>query len=264
MKLAAACLHFGEEPPITGEGGSGAIFISGCNLRCVFCQNHQISHKGMGRTVSKNEFADICLRLQNAGAENINIVTGSHVIPAVKEGMEAGRAKGLHIPLYWNSSAYEAAQDVEMIDTFANGYLPDLKTLDINIAKTFFNAPDYPDTAKAAIKAMIKSGKPVIVRHLVLPGFLDASKDVLQWIACNASDNVQVSLMTQYTPLPGGPSRFLNDAEYDQLLKWIDLYGIDGYYQEKETGDDWLPDFANPKPFSSDLCKMLWHWKEAG
>lgn len=226
----------------------------------------------MGRVVSINEFADICLQLQNLGGENINIVTGSHAIPEIKAGIELARNPNyqhspLTIPCLWNSGAYETVAAVELIDTFADAYLPDLKTLDSEISYNFFNAANYPSVASDAILAMIKTTKPVIIRHLVLPGFLEATKKVLEWIAHNLKDNVKISLMTQYTPIKNSismaknvPDRYLSDMEYEQLLEWIEFYDIDGFYQELELGNEWLPDFENAKPFPTDLCKMVWHW----
>jgi putative pyruvate formate lyase activating enzyme len=289
LRLASACLHFGEEPPISGEGGSGAIFVCGCNLRCVFCQNYQISQmrdkppgdsaeagKEMGAVLTTDQFARICLALQHKGAENINIVTGSHAVPAIVAGIAAAREQGLVIPCLWNSSAYESAEALMLLQPCIAMYLPDLKTLDRTIAADFFNAPDYPETACAAIKMMIASGAPVIIRHLVLPGFLDATKKVLDWIAQNAKPNVSLSLMTQYTPLVrsdmpvheagriAAPDRFLSDYDYQAILTMIDeidRHGIEGFYQELETGSDWLPDFALQNPFSPKLARPVWHWK---
>jgi putative pyruvate formate lyase activating enzyme len=290
LRLAAASIHRGEEPPVTGTGGSGTIFVSGCNLGCVFCQNYQISQQGMGRSVSAAEFAEICLALQKRGAENINIVTGSHAVPAIAEGLDAAMAAGLRIPVLWNSSAYESLEALEILSRHGTGsrrdtggervdvYLPDLKTLDSGLATRFFNAPDYPETASTAIKKMIAmrplcyndtgtvlvSG--VIIRHLVLPGFLESTHAVLRWFAENARGKALLSLMTQYTPLGAGPDRFVDQADHDTVLGWLDTFGIeDGFYQELVTGDGWLPDFNRTNPFPAadgavPLSDPVWHW----
>ena len=206
LRLGFAGIHMGEEPPITGEGGSGTVFVTGCNLGCAFCQNYQVSQKGMGRIVSAAEFADICLALQDKGAENINIVTGSHAAPAIACGIETGRKQGLSIPVLWNSSGYDGMETLEILKDFVDIYLPDLKTLDSKIAARFFNAADYPEHATAAIlKMMENSDKMVIIRHLIIPGYLDNTRQVLRWFAENchgrAKGTAQLSLMTQYTPV---------------------------------------------------------------
>ncbi|MDR0382367.1 MAG: radical SAM protein [Spirochaetaceae bacterium] len=273
MRLASASIHRGEEPPVTGSGGSGVIFVSGCNLRCAFCQNAQISQGGMGRSVDTAEFSAICLALQERGAENINIVTGSHVVSAIAEGIRRARRDSLAIPCLWNSSAYETVETLELLDGVADMFLPDLKTLDIDIAANFFNAPDYPFYAEKAILKMMEMARDknkVIIRHLVLPGLLQSTKEVLRWFAGNASGRASLSLMTQYTPVlsrsvnrgKNAPDRFLNKLEYMTALAWLDEFGIeDGFYQELETGDEWLPDFSRPNPFSSGLSVPVWHWK---
>ena len=266
LRLAAAVLHSGEEPPIAGKGGSGTIFVSGCNLGCVFCQNHQISQGGgasLGGEVSTETFAGICMMLQGKGAENINIVTGSHAVPAIVQGIIAAKRAGLKIPALWNSSAYETAETLEMLRDYIDIYLPDLKTLDSEIAAKFFNAPDYPAAAATAILKMIDMKKKVIVRHLILPGYLESTHQALRWFAENAAANdCQLSLMTQYTPIPGretAPKRFLEEEEYETVLRWLEEFGIeDGFCQELVTGSDWLPDFRRSNPFSSELSVPVW------
>lgn len=157
VRAAVACLHFGEEPLITVFGGSGTIFFTGCTLRCSFCQNYQISQNGMGRAVSKDEFVKICLDLQNAGAENINLVTGSHVIPLLAEYLKAARDAGVTIPYCWNSSAYESVESLELLKGLVTVWLPDLKTLNSDVSKKLFGAADYPEVATKAIKWMIEN-----------------------------------------------------------------------------------------------------------
>ena len=299
LRLGCASIHRGEEPPITGTGGSGTIFVSGCNLGCVFCQNYQISRPAflqnipagihgkkppLGCVVHTEEFVLICKALQERGAENINIVTGSHAIPAIAAGIDAARNNGVHIPVLWNTSSYENPEALELLRNRVDIFLPDLKILDAEIAGRFFNAPDYPQAAAAAILKMLElTGSPentggradrVIIRHLILPGFLELTRQVLQWFAANVQGKALLSLMTQYTPpsdnsracycaaLPAGiPMRYVNKAEYETVLGWLDEFGIeDGYCQELVTGSDWLPDFNRTNPFSSELSKPVWHW----
>ncbi|WP_010258062.1 radical SAM protein [Treponema primitia] len=276
IRIAAASIHRGEEPPITGRGGSGTIFLTGCTLGCVFCQNAQISQAGMGRTVDQPEFTAICLALQDRGAENINLVTGSHCAPALAAYLRGARTQGLSIPLLWNSSAYEGLNALESLKDQIDVYLPDLKTLDSGLAGRFFKAPNYPTAAEKAILRMLDyrgelrwkgpvlvSG--VIIRHLVLPGYAESTKAVLQWFADHCRGRALLSLMTQYTPVGGiqdMPRRYVNQDEYDQLLQWLtDLAIEDGFCQELVPDNSWLPDFEQTNPFSSELSVPVWHWK---
>jgi putative pyruvate formate lyase activating enzyme len=258
----------------------------------VFCQNYQISRQGMGRAVGAPEFVEICLVLQARGAENINIVTGSHAVPALAAGIAWARKQGLFIPVLWNSSGYEGEESLALLKDTVDVYLPDLKTLDSGLASRFFNAPDYPEYAAAAILKMIEYRKPgfgpgrgtagapvevmrsgVMIRHLVIPGCLEATREVLRWFAGKAQGRALLSLMTQYTPVktpgPAGkavlpvPGRYVSDEEYDTLMEWLEEFGIDdGFCQEPVTGSEWLPDFNRQNPFSSDLSVPVWHWRE--
>lgn len=278
LRIAAAAIHRGEEPPITGVGGSGAIFVSGCALQCAFCQNYQISQQGMGKIVTEAEFARICLALQEKHAENINIVTGSHAAPALAAGIRAARKQGLVIPVLWNSSGYETLEALSLIEDVIDVYLPDLKTLDRAVARRFFKAADYGESAAAAIKktlefqnlryegSVLRSG--IIVRHLVLPGHLDSTRDVLRWFAENVMGKGLLSLMMQYIPVRSGdiPDRSVLEAEYETVLGWLDEFGIeDGFYQEltpdMSAGNEWLPNFNRVNSFSSELSTPVWHWR---
>ena len=272
LRIAFAGLHRGEEPPLVGSGGSGTIFVSGCNLGCVFCQNYQISQgegsARLGAMVCAEDFAEICLKLRDRGAENINIVTGSHAIPALVEGICAARKAGVNLPVLWNSSAYETPESLELLRDHVDIFLPDLKTTDSGIAAKFFNAPNYPAVAQSAILKMCEMAnvrEKVIVRHLILPGYLESTRSALRWFADNAKDRALLSLMTQYTPIPGrgqtAPDRYLSADEYETVLGWLEEFKIeDGFCQELVTGSDWLPGFTRANPFSSELSVPVWHF----
>ena len=230
LRIAFAGLHFGEEPLVTVFGGSGTIFFTGCTLRCAFCQNYQISQDGYGRPVSPQEFSQICQKLQAHGAENINLVTGSHHIPLIAECIRQAKDDGVTIPFCWNSSAYESVEMLELLKDLVTIWLPDLKTLSSPLSEKLFAAPDYPQVATAAIKWMIQNnpvkiqsipeppnakevewaekGQPrdkmtsgVIIRHLFLPGKFEETADVLAWLKENADGKACISLMNQYTPV---------------------------------------------------------------
>lgn len=233
VRIAVACLHFGEEPLVTVHGGSGTIFFTGCTLHCAFCQNYQISQNGMGKAVSCEEFVQICLKLQEKGAENINLITGSHSIPKIAEYVKEAKSAGCNIPFCWNSSAFENIKMLELLKPYISIWLPDLKTLDKNLSKKLFDAEQYPDAAKKAIIWMIenfpikvtekkasaayvdangesvqkgekrdKMLQGVIIRHLFMPGKFMETADVLEWLKNNADGKACISLMNQYTPVP--------------------------------------------------------------
>jgi len=277
LRIAWAGLHFGEEPPVTGERGSGTIFITGCNLGCAFCQNFQISRDGMGRKVEAPEFAEICLSLAEAGAENINIVTGSHAIPSIASGLRKAKDQGLSIPILWNSSAYETTEALSPLEGLVTVWLPDLKTLNPLLSESVFRAADYPKVAKKAIRFMAEksplilthgqsgahsdnrahsessvvdgAGKivsGVIVRHLALPGRLADTELVLRWFAEHLKDKALLSLMTQYTPVKASPyaqdinafpDRLLDKNEYKKLTQLLEELEIDTGYYQELVDD---------------------------
>lgn len=294
LRAAVACLHFGEEPFVTVFGGSGTIFVSGCTLACAFCQNYQISQKGYGKEITCDEFAAICLDLQKAGAENINIVTGSHHIPALAQGLKAARDLGLAIPVCWNSSGYESVETLELLRGLVDIWLPDIKTLSAPLSKKLFNAADYPEVAKAALLWMAKTSplkivtvkkdgqerekimSGVIARHLFLPGHFEESADVLDWLKKNLDGRAVISLMSQYTPVPfkedeaalqkrqaalsALQNRLVSEQEDADLRDLIEAYGFETlFYQELSSDTSWLPDFTKPQPFGNKLAKVLWH-----
>lgn len=249
VRIAAACLHFGEEPLITVHGGSGTIFFTGCTLRCAFCQNYQISQGGTGKSVSMEEFCKICLKLQDAGAENINLVTGSHSIPKLAEYIAAAQDAGCGLPFCWNSSAFENVEMLELLKPFVKVWLPDFKTMDRELSAKLFGAAEYPETAEKAVLWMlenfplkttesrakndytdangekIRKGQAkekivqgVIIRHLFMPGKFQETADVLEWLKNHADGKAIISLMNQYTPVP-----FAEDE--NKLKKWKNALG---------------------------------------
>ncbi len=275
MRVACACLHFGEEPPITGSGGSGTVFFTGCTLKCGFCQNWQVSRRGAGAALSEEALAGIFLRLQGEGAENVNIVTGTQFAPSILDSLALARARGLAIPMVWNCSGYETPETVAMLAGEVSFFLPDLKTLDPELARRHFNASDYPERAKTALLAMAEA-RPLrwnretltaglIVRHLVLPGHLEQTREALSWFASNLSGKALLSLMFQYTPIPGQElpaplDRMASEEEHRRALAFLDELAIeDGFFQEPVPDAGWLPDFSRAKPFSSGLSRMVWH-----
>lgn len=297
LKIALACLHYGEEPLITVFNGSGTIFISGCTLRCSFCQNYQISQNGLGDFVDENEFVKICLELEKAGAENINIVTGSHHIPILAKYLSLAKEAGLKIPIAWNSSAYESVEMLELLKGVVDIWLPDLKTLNSDLSKKLFFAEDYPEVAKKAISWMIENSplkiekknlngedkekivSGVIIRHLFLPGRIEDTITTLQWLDENANSKACISLMSQYTPVPfkeeknqlekrnasleNIENRLVSKEEDEDLQDLINIYDFDYlFYQELSDDTSWLPDFEKVQSFSNKLSKTIWHWKD--
>jgi len=283
LRVAVAGLHFGEEPPLTGGGGSGTIFISGCSMNCPFCQNYQISrgclgNSAEGRVVSSEAFTEICRAIRDEGAENLNLVTPSHMAPTLMEYIRQIKKAGVKLPIAWNSSGFESVETVGMAAEFTDIWLPDLKTLDENVSRQIYGVRGYPEAAAAAILKMADYGKVevnkqgrmisgLMVRHLILPGELDSTRGVLSWFAENLKGRVWLSLMSQYTPvfIPGEkrliPERQLNESEYEKVLEWLDEFAIeDGFVQDLVPGEDWLPDFHRTNPFSSDLSRITWRW----
>ncbi len=290
VRLALATLHRGEEPPLCGTAGSGAVFFSGCTLKCSFCQNHGISRGAIGRELEEDELAAIFLALQSSGAENLNLVTGTQFLPGIIEALNFARDGGFKLPVLWNSSGYENQSGLELIGTFTDVYLPDLKTLDSGLAGRLFRAPDYPEMATSAILGMASVGKPefdqsgmlikgTLVRHLVLPGYLESTRKVLEWFAENLAGRALLSVMFQYLPIPGArseenagrragigtvspPVRTIEDSEYYTVIGMLEDLGIDdGYVQEPEPDSPWLPDFERDNPFPDEYSRVVWHWK---
>ena len=253
--VARAALHFWEEPCVSGERGSGAVFFSGCTLRCAFCQNHDISAGGRGRTVSVERLREIFRELERQGAHNINLVTASHFLPAVLRALEPQPS----VPVVWNTGGYESLPALRALEGKVQVYLPDMKYMDGALAGSLSGAADYPEAAKAAIFEMFRQTGPyqldgdgmltkgVMIRHLVLPGQLDNTFAVLDWIRETFRDgDVLVSLMGQYTPNGvGGPDRRLTAEEYQRACDYMAALGLlEGYTQElSSAGSEYTPPF---------------------
>ncbi len=277
VRVAFAGLHFGEEPLVTVFGGSGTIFFTGCTLRCAFCQNYQISQHGIGKPVSKENFYDICSKLQEMGAENINLVTGSHHIPLIADFIRYAKQNGVTIPFCWNSSGYESVEMLELLKGLVTIWLPDLKTLSEKTSESLFKAKNYPQAAEQAIDWMIQNNplkitevngidkessklckkekmlSGVIIRHLYLPGKFEDTAQVLEWLKEHADGKACISLMSQYTPVPFKEdekllqqrqealsqieNRLVNSTEDMDLQDLIAAYDFD-YLFYQELSDD--------------------------
>jgi len=262
VKVAKVSLHHWEEPCISGKLGSGTIFFSNCNLRCVFCQNYKISHEGIGKTVSIKRLSEIFLEQQKRGALNINLVTPTHYVPQIIEALKLAKASGLNIPILYNSSGYENIETIRALRGFIDVYLPDLKYYGDKYALKYSNAPNYFNTASKVIAEMVSQvgevklddrgiiKKGVIIRHLMLPGLLFDSKKVIDFIYTTFSDDVYISLMNQYTPMLTSDkypeiNKTLNPNHYDALIDYCLSQGITKcFIQESGTSSKaFIPDF---------------------
>lgn len=246
-KIALYQLFFYEEPCITAKNGSGAVFFSGCSLKCVFCQNYEISSLANGREISINQLAEVFRELEQNGAENINLVNPTHYVDAIEKALEIYRP---NIPIVYNTHGYEKVETIERVAKFVDVFLPDFKYINNDMAKKYSGASNYVETCQKALLKM-RELKPqdiykddklvsgVIVRHLVLPLMANDSIQILQWISKNLP-NTKVSVMAQYTPCGNADkypeiNRKITKREYDKVVDaFIDL-GLDGYVQEMES-----------------------------
>ena len=265
VKIARAALHFWEEPCISGTKGSGAVFFSGCSLHCVFCQNEKISHGKVGQEITIEELAGLYIDLQNQGANNINLVTGTHYIPQIVESVTIAREKGLNIPIIYNTSGYETVESLRLLEGIVNTYLPDFKYMDSGLAVKYSHAADYPEVVKEAIaemvrqcgtpvfdeKGFIKSG--VIVRQLLLPGHVKDAKAIIKYLYETYSDNIYISMMSQYTPMPQIAANYpelnrrVTKREYDSLIDYALSIGVENaFIQDRAVAkESFIPEFNN-------------------
>ena len=262
LRLGRAALHFWEEPCISGTKGSGAIFFSGCNMGCVFCQNHTLAIAEVGEAITVERLAAICLELQEQGAHNINLVTPTHYVPQIIEALHLSKAKGLKIPIVYNTSGYEKVETLKSLEGLVDIYLPDFKYAQEELARKYSKAVNYFEYATLALQEMVRQvGTPifdeegimqkgVIVRHLMLPGQLKNAKQVVSYLYETYGNQIYVSLMNQYTPLPQASrypelNRKVTKRGYEHLVNYALGLGLEqGFIQEGETAkESFIPAF---------------------
>lgn len=269
IQISHAGLHFGEEPPISGSKGSGTIFFAGCNLHCVFCQNYQISQQfqdGRTQTLTTEELAVEMLSLQRKGAHNINFVSPSHMVFQMADAIQEAREKGLFVPVVYNSNGYDSVNTLRKIKGLVDIYLPDIKYLDNTRGKTFSAVDDYADIVPRVLLEMLEQTgnlqmnddgialRGLLVRHLVLPGQLENSRNCLGFLA-GLSPDIHVSIMSQYSPQYKACDypdifRTLTDDEYDEIISYALELGLENVFIQKlESQSHYLPDFDQKKPF---------------
>lgn len=265
LKVARAALHFWEEPCISGDAGSGAVFFSGCPLHCVFCQNENIANGTVGKEISLERLVDIFLELQEKRANNINLVTPGHFVPQIVKALDQARKEGLTLPVVYNTSSYETVDTIKMLEGYVDIYLPDFKYMSPVLSKKYSHAPDYAEVAKAAIAEMVRqTGKAVfvngdednlilsgtIVRHLTLTGCMADSMQILKYLHDTYGDMIYISIMNQFTPLSNLEkypelNRRITDEEYETLVDYAIEIGIEnGFIQEGNTAEEsFIPAF---------------------
>ena len=262
VRVARAALHMWEEPCISGDKGSGTVFFGGCPLRCVYCQNRDIARAGAGREITEERLSEIFLELQAKGAANINLVTPTHYTPQIVQAVGNAREKGLALPIVYNCSGYESVETLKLLEGIADVYLTDFKYMESETAARYSHAPDYPDVAKAVLAEMVRQQpeaffdeagmmrRGVIVRHLLLPGHLKNAEAVVKYVHEIYGNQVYLSLMNQYTPMPGMErwpelNRRVTKREYEKLLDFALELGVeDGFIQEGKTAEEsFIPPF---------------------
>ncbi|MBP5306238.1 MAG: radical SAM protein [Lachnospiraceae bacterium] len=269
IRIARASLHMWEEPCISGKEGSGTVFFSGCNLKCVYCQNSKIAIGDVGHVISENELIKTFFDLKEKGANNINLVTPSHFVPQIRSALISAKKEGLDLPIVYNTSSYESVEALKSLEGLIDVYLPDMKYVSSDISRRYSNAPDYFEVARAAIAEMVRQQpkavfdgndldtwenthilKGVIVRHLVLPSHVEESKKVIKYLYETYGDSIYISIMNQFTPVTD-LSRFpeinrkVTQEEYDEVVDFaIDLGLENGFIQEGDTASEsFIPDF---------------------
>ena len=243
LQISSAFPHFGEEAPLVGTGGSGTIFSTHCNLRCLFCQNYDISHQGNGETISSEQLAHIMHTLQERGCHNINLVTPTHYLPQIIAALPSAIDGGLHIPLVYNCGGYESLEIIKLLDGIIDIYMPDVKCADRGVAEQYIQAPDYPEVVKGVVKEMhrqagdlhINEGgmaeRGLLIRHLVMPQELAGTRDIMHFIASEISCNSYVNIMNQYRPEYKSCNfpelnRAITHREYDEAIACAHAEGL--------------------------------------
>jgi len=264
IKIARASLHMWEEPCISLENGSGTIFFSYCNLKCIYCQNYDISTKNYGKEITIKRLSEIMLELQEKKANNINLVTPTHYVPQIIDAIKIAKTNGLVIPIVYNTSGYEKKETIELLNGYVDIYLTDMKYYNDNYALEYSNAKDYFKYAKASLSEMYKQvGTPIfddygimkkgiIVRHLVLPGLIEDSKTIIKYLYETYHNNIFISIMNQYTPLENVRNhkilnRIITNKEYDEIIDYAVNIGVENaFIQEGETQkESFIPKFNN-------------------
>lgn len=264
IKIARAALHFWEEPCISGVNGSGTVFFSNCNLKCVFCQNYKISSEGFGTEITIDRLSEIFLELQDKGANNINLVTPTHFVPQIIEALKIAKNKGLHLPIIYNTNSLDSLDTIRSLNGYIDVYLPDFKYFEDKYALKYSKIKGYSKNVIEIIEEMIKQvggpkfnkegiiQKGVIVRHLLLPGLLFDSKKIIDAIYKKFGDSVYISLMNQYTPMYNAKmypeiNKSINEKTYDSLIDYALSIGLkNGFIQESGTNsEEFVPDFNN-------------------
>ena len=262
IKIALASIHYYEEPCISGKNGSGTVFFSNCNLKCIYCQNYEISSLGKGKEITTKHLAEIFLKQQQKGVNNINLVTPTMYAKQILEALKIAKANGLNIPVIYNTNGYENIETLKELGGYTDIYLPDLKYYSNELSKKYSNVNNYFEIATKAIKEMIRQvGKPVfnnegiiqkgvIIRHLVLPNHIQNSKHILKWIKENIDENIYVSVMAQYFPTYKAKenksiNRKLNKKEYKEIEDYLYTLNLkNGYIQELgEHEEEYVPNF---------------------
>lgn len=241
--VSSANPHFGEEAPLVGSGGSGTIFLTSCNLKCVFCQNYEISSLMEGQEMDSPTLAGLMLELQHSGCHNINFVTPSHRVPQILDAVHIAAQNGLHVPLVYNTGGYDSVETLRLLDGVIDIYMPDIKFMDPEVGKRLADAPDYPDVVRAAVKEMHRQVgdlqineqgiviRGLLVRHLVMPDYLAGTREVMEFLAGEISTNTYVNVMNQYRPCGRAfeepdINRAVTRQEYAEALDTVREAGI--------------------------------------
>lgn len=263
IKAAKAMLHMWEEPCISGQRGSGAVFFSNCSMACVFCQNFGISQKHSGKEMSVEDLADVFIKLQERGANNIDLVSPTHYVPQIIEALQLAKSNGLSVPVIYNSNGYENIETLKYLKGYIDVYLPDIKYFSSAYSTKYSKTPDYFKYASEAVIEMFKQvGSPVlegglikkglIIRHLLLPGLLSESKKILDWISQNLPKSIYISLMSQYVPMYDAHkypeiNKRVSQKSYEWLVDYSISIGLEnGYMQDCNSAQTtYTPDFNN-------------------
>ena len=263
MRIARIAPHLWEEPPVSGTRGTGAVFFSGCTLRCVYCQNGEISHTGAGRPFTPRELSDALKRLADLGVHTLSLITGTPFVPQILDALELWRPP---LPVVWNTSGYETVETLRRLEGTVDIWLPDLKHWSARMGQLCAGAPDYFETASAAIREMCRQAGPcrydedgvmtrgVLVRHLILPGLTGESMKLLTWIRDSLPAGTPVSLMRQYVPCNGvsvpGLDRRVTEKEYRRVRDHMQALDLPGFLQEADSADrDFIPAFNRAESF---------------